>query len=132
MEQSIATTNNVSPKEHLEEQKAEYDPKELIGWEFKIVRAKFPIFAETATVKRAERQERESGWVLIEKFDDRRLRFKRPIAERINDTKRKSNPYSTTYFELNKQAIFSIFLLVFGYSFAVSFFVWLFIILGTS
>ncbi|WP_009631627.1 hypothetical protein [Synechocystis sp. PCC 7509] len=57
------------------------DPR-LIGWEFKIVRAKRNLFADPAVFQFLCAEEAEAGWILLEKLDDRRVRFKRPIALR--------------------------------------------------
>jgi hypothetical protein len=57
------------------------DPR-LVGWEFKIVRANRNLFREPAVFRRLCEEEAQSGWILLEKLDDRRVRFKRPIALR--------------------------------------------------
>ncbi|MEY3867284.1 MAG: hypothetical protein RLZZ338_1175 [Cyanobacteriota bacterium] len=54
----------------------------LMGWEFKIVRASSDLFRNPAIFHRLCQEEAESGWILLEKLDDRRVRFKRPIAMR--------------------------------------------------
>lgn len=60
---------------------APVDPR-LAGWEYKIVRASSPVFRNPAVFQQLCREEAESGWILLEKLDDRRVRFKRPIAMR--------------------------------------------------
>lgn len=57
------------------------DPR-LVGWEFKIVRAKRDLFYKPDVFQRLCEEEAEAGWILLEKLDDRRVRFKRPIALR--------------------------------------------------
>ncbi len=57
------------------------DPR-LIGWEFKIVRANRELFREPKILQRLCKEEAEAGWILLEKLDDCRVRFKRPIALR--------------------------------------------------
>ncbi len=57
------------------------DPR-LAGWEFKIVRAHRDLFRDSATLQRLCKEEAESGWIMLEKLDDRRIRFKRPLALR--------------------------------------------------
>ena len=57
------------------------DPR-LVGWEFKIVRAKRDLFQDPEVFQLLCHEEREAGWILLEKLDDRRVRFKRPIALR--------------------------------------------------
>jgi hypothetical protein len=60
---------------------AQRDPR-LMGWEFKIVRASRDLFRDPAVFQRMCQEESESGWIMLEKLDDRRVRFKRPIAMR--------------------------------------------------
>ncbi len=57
------------------------DPR-LTGWEFKIVRANRELFRDPTHFKRLCDEEAQAGWILLEKLDDRRIRFKRPIALR--------------------------------------------------
>jgi hypothetical protein len=56
------------------------DSNPLMGWEFKIVRASSDLFRNPAIFHRLCQEEAESGWILLEKLDDHRVRFKRPIA----------------------------------------------------
>lgn len=55
------------------------------GWEFKIVRSAFRTFRDAGKLEKLCRDEARAGWVLLEKFDDSRLRFKRPASARKND-----------------------------------------------
>ncbi|MFE1744688.1 hypothetical protein [Coleofasciculus sp. H7-2] len=57
------------------------DPR-LMGWEFKIVRAKGDLFRNPTVFQKLCEEEAQSGWILLEKMDDRRVRFKRPTAMR--------------------------------------------------
>jgi hypothetical protein len=57
------------------------DPQ-LVGWEFKIVRANRDLFRNPAVFQQLCKEEAMSGWLMIEKLDDRRVRFKRLIALR--------------------------------------------------
>ncbi len=57
------------------------DPR-LVGWEFKIVRAQRDVFQDPLVFQRLCEEEANAGWILLEKLDDRRVRFKRPIALR--------------------------------------------------
>ncbi len=74
------------------------DPR-LVGWEFKIVRAKRNVFADPAIFQLLCAEESEAGWILLEKLDDRRVRFKRPIALReiIKSDFLNYDPYRCTY-----------------------------------
>lgn len=66
-------------------------------WEFKIVRANRPLFREPKHLNRLLEEEARSGWTMVEKFDDQRIRFKRlrqPGVERPADG---IDPYRTHY-----------------------------------
>lgn len=62
-------------------QQSSRDPR-LVGWEFKIVRANRNLFRNPAVLQCLCDEEAEAGWIMLEKLDDRRIRFKRPIALR--------------------------------------------------
>jgi hypothetical protein len=74
------------------------DPR-LVGWEFKIVRSQRDIFRDPATLKHLCEEEAQAGWILLEKLDDRRIRFKRPIALReiVNSEMLAIDPYRSHY-----------------------------------
>lgn len=86
--------DKITPKS----KKGTTDPR-LIGWEFKIVRATSDLFRESAVLKRLCEEEATAGWILLEKLDNRRVRFKRPIAMRevIRADLLPIDPYRTTY-----------------------------------
>ncbi|MFB2978505.1 hypothetical protein [Microseira sp. BLCC-F43] len=71
----------------------------LLGWEFKIVRANRDLFRNQAILQRLCEEEAEAGWVLLEKLDDRRVRFKRPVALRdlIKPERLSFDPYRCHY-----------------------------------
>lgn len=71
----------------------------LMGWEFKIVRASSDLFRNPGTFHRLCQEEAEAGWVLLEKLDDRRVRFKRPIAmrEMVQSNLPRFDPYRCHY-----------------------------------
>lgn len=71
----------------------------LAGWEFKIVRANRDLFRDPAVFGRLCDEEGEAGWILLEKLDDRRVRFKRPVALRdlIKPERLKFDPYRSYY-----------------------------------
>ena len=74
------------------------DPQ-LVGWEFKIVRAKSDLFRNPAIFQQLCEEESKAGWILLEKLDDRRVRFKRLIALRqLLDTENlPHDPYRCYY-----------------------------------
>jgi hypothetical protein len=71
----------------------------LMGWEFKIVRASSDLFRNPAIFHRLCEEEAESGWILLEKLDDRRVRFKRPIAmgDMLKSETPRIDPYRSQY-----------------------------------
>jgi len=72
---------------------------DLTVWEYKIVRASNDLFRNPAIFHKLCGEEAEVGWILLEKLDDRRVRFKRPIA--LLDAPRPNlptfDPYRTHY-----------------------------------
>ena len=75
-----------------------YSPQELADdWEFKIVRANTNAFARRETLEQVCHEEAQNGWVLLEKFDDARLRFKRPASARKSSPSGAIGPYRTLY-----------------------------------
>ncbi len=69
-----------------EEEMTHYTPDELKDdWEFKIVRANTHAFRNPAKLQRLQDEEARAGWVMLEKLDDARVRFKRPRSARAND-----------------------------------------------
>lgn len=82
-------------REEEEERMTTYGNSDLEGWEFKIVRSNMGKFRNYETVKRICDEEAASGWELVEKFDDSRLRFKRKTSHRAQDAHRPTDPYRT-------------------------------------
>lgn len=63
-----------------------YTPEELAsGWEFKIVRSATGGFKRTEFLQRVLEEEKRAGWTLVEKFDNSRVRLKRPVSARASD-----------------------------------------------
>jgi hypothetical protein len=70
-----------------------YSPQDLSGnWQFKIVKG---TFKKPHQIEAVIQEQAEYGWVLVEVFDENRIRFKRPAAEAAKDTYREGNPYAT-------------------------------------
>jgi hypothetical protein len=92
------SSSSAEPSQENGSRKSSKDPR-LSGWEFKIVRANQDIFRDPAIFKRLCDEEAQSGWVLLEKLDDRRVRFKRPIALRdiLHPEQLAIDPYRTHY-----------------------------------
>jgi hypothetical protein len=74
-------------REQEEEEMTTYRPEDLAqDWEFKIVRANRPLFRDRARLQRLCEQEAVAGWTMVEKFDNSRIRFKRPLRARLHDS----------------------------------------------
>lgn len=76
-----------------EETMTAYAPKDLDGWQFKIVRGTFRTIEHMNALKA---EQAVHGWTLVEVFDTERVRFKRPATETLKDPERFGNPYATT------------------------------------
>jgi len=75
-----------------------YSTEDLAGdWEFKILRAVTRQFHDPDKLRKALDEEAQAGWILVEKFDDQRLRLKRPMSAREHDHELSVDPYRTTY-----------------------------------
>jgi hypothetical protein len=69
------------------------------NWEFKIVRSDAGAFRKPEIVRKLVEEEARAGWVMLEKFDDSRIRFKRPRSARARDAFLPDDvdPYRTQY-----------------------------------
>jgi len=69
-----------------EEDMARYTQDDLNNdWEFKIVRSESGAFRKSEVLKKLIEEEARAGWVMLEKFDNRRVRFKRSRRARTRD-----------------------------------------------
>jgi hypothetical protein len=83
-----------------EEEMTQYTRDELENdWEFKIVKSATGRFSKREIVEQVRAEEAMAGWVMVEKFDDNRIRFKRPMSAQRNDPNLPLgiDPYRTTY-----------------------------------
>lgn len=79
-----------------EEEMTNYTDADLDeDWEFKIIRSNTASFKSREVLQRVCEEEARAGWRLVEKFDNQRLRFKRPVSERANDRTLGIDPYRT-------------------------------------
>ncbi|MGO9171347.1 MAG: hypothetical protein ACLP7P_05205 [Rhodomicrobium sp.] len=79
-----------------EEEMTPYSSKDLAeGWEFKILRNTTGRFSDPFWLRSVLEEEGRAGWVLIEKFDNYRVRLKRPVSARANDASLGFDPYRT-------------------------------------
>ena len=78
-----------------------YGPDDLQNdWEFKIVRSNSDTFRNQAKLTKLVDEEKQAGWVLLEKFDDSRIRFKRQRSMQAHDEQLHSqgiDPYRIQY-----------------------------------
>lgn len=66
-------------KQAEEEEMTSYKQTDLNeDWEFKIVRSATGNFKKPKALEMLRAEEAMAGWKLVEKFDDNRIRFKRP------------------------------------------------------
>src|SRR5437762_4775739 len=73
-----------------------YHPQDLTGdWEFKILRSMTGAFGRPEKLKAILEEEAKAGWILIEKFDNGRIRLKRPASARGGDAALGFDPYRT-------------------------------------
>jgi hypothetical protein len=82
-----------------EEEMTPYSTKDLDeGWEFKIVRSNFGTFRSQEKLQAVLEEEKRGGWVLVEKFDDQRIRLKRPAGAKASQGELADgyDPYRTT------------------------------------
>lgn len=71
-----------------------YQPQDLSGdWEFKFLRSVTGSFGNPRKLKEALDQEAKAGWALVEKFDNQRIRLKRPASARSGDGTLGFDPY---------------------------------------
>lgn len=83
-----------------EEEMSRYTDRELVeDWEFKIVRSATGAFSKPEAVAQLREQEALGGWQLVEKFDNNRLRFKRPAeaGKRDHELPDFYDPYRTQH-----------------------------------
>jgi hypothetical protein len=70
-----------------EEEMTGYTPEELAsGSEFKILRSATSGFKRPEFLRQVLDEEKAAGWMLVEKFDDSRIRLKRPASARADGT----------------------------------------------
>lgn len=83
-----------------EEEMTNYTQDDLQNYEFKILRSAVSGFRSRETMAKALEEEATHGWQLVEKFDDARIRLKRPrgAKSRINTgVGAGTDPYRTQY-----------------------------------
>jgi hypothetical protein len=85
---SAAAARAASQRRIEEEEMTDYSRTDLnTDWEFKIVRSITGAFRNPAALQKLQQEEAQAGWVMVEKFDEARVRFKRPMGARDNDSR---------------------------------------------
>lgn len=101
-----------------EERVTQYSHDELDqDWEFKIVRAYIRTFHKPKVLRQLIKEESRAGWIMLEKFDDTRIRFKRPMAMRKGDSElfvKGVDPYRTHYGMSLERFVAWYFVILFG------------------
>jgi hypothetical protein len=92
------STEIIETNEVRRSSKRDRDPR-MVGWEFKVLRSQGNLFRQPAILQQVCDEEALAGWILLEKLDDGRLRFKRPIAMRevVNAESLGFDPYRSDY-----------------------------------
>jgi len=76
-----------------------YSNDDMEKWEFKIVRSDSGAFRKPDVLAELVEEEALSGWEMLEKFDNKRIRFRRPVDARKRDHTLPDyvDPYRTHY-----------------------------------
>jgi hypothetical protein len=110
-----------------EEEMTRYTDEELRdGWEFKIVRSATREFHKPGVLSDLLEEEARAGWELVEKFDDQRIRLKRPRSAREKDDllPKGTDPYRTQFGWSTERLAATILFVIFGLLLAVLGAVW--------
>ena len=99
---TAATAEKQRQKRLAEEEQdmTPYTRTDLDGdWEFKIVRSDVGAFRKPEVLNDLLEEQAQAGWVMLEKFDNNRVRFKRPRSARARDAFLPDgvDPYRTRY-----------------------------------
>lgn len=96
---SAAAEQHRKMEEAEEENMTKYNHENDAKWEYKIVRSETGAFRNPDVLADLVEEEAIAGWEMLEKFDNRRIRFKRPIEARKRDNMLPEHvdPYRTSY-----------------------------------
>ncbi len=86
-------------EEAEEEKMTKYTDENSEKWEHKIVRSESGAFRNPDVLAALVEEEAMAGWEMLEKFDNRRIRFRRPVEARKKDPMLPNgvDPYRTNY-----------------------------------
>ena len=83
---AVHAVNEQKKKQAEEEEMTTYSRQELEDdFEFKIIRSSTGKFKNREVIEQLKAEESMAGWVMVEKFDDNRIRFKRPVSAQKKD-----------------------------------------------
>ena len=124
---AIATAEEEAEIALLEEEETmtRYDREDVDNnWEFKIVRSSPPAFGNPEDFARLLQEESRYGWVMLEKLDDSRVRFKRRRGAHLQamSVEAGQDPYRTDY-GLPRSAMWRLAFVIFGIL-VIALFVW--------
>jgi len=97
---AIAAAEKRRKIEEAEEEKmTKYDHDDGKKWEYKIVRSEGGAFRNPNVLAALVDEESLAGWEMLEKFDNRRIRFRRSVEARKRDAMLPDHvdPYRTHY-----------------------------------
>jgi len=109
-----------------EEELTQYSDHDLSeDWEFKIVRSGTAAFRKPEEFAKLLEEEARFGWVLLEKLDDGRVRFKRKVGSRprLPLGEHEGDPYRSVYGMVQSRQAAVIVLVAIGVSVLIMFFV---------
>ncbi len=113
---SAATAARMRREQEEEEELTPYTHKDLAeDWEFKILRSVTGRFRDAAWLQSVLDEEARAGWQLVEKFDNARVRLKRPASARARDATLGFDAYRTSVGISQARYTILILLLVFGF-----------------
>jgi hypothetical protein len=113
---SAAAAARMRRERQEEEELTPYTHKDLAeDWEFKILRSVTGKFRDAAWLQTVLDEEARAGWQLVEKFDDARVRLKRPASARPRDSTLGFDAYRTSVGISQASYTILILLLVFGF-----------------
>ena len=91
---AIAAAEQARRRAEEEEQLTPYTTEALAqDWEFKILRSSQGRFRDPAQQALFLAEEARAGWTFVEKFDDGRIRLKRPASAKAQDATLDFDPY---------------------------------------
>lgn len=96
---SAAAEQRRKMEEDEEEKMTRYNHENDDKWEYKIVRSETGAFRNPEVLADLVDEEAVAGWEMLEKFDNRRIRFRRPKDARKRDAMLPEHvdPYRTNY-----------------------------------